>query len=411
VTLSHSGFFNSSKAIAFSNTVDAAIVNNTFVARDVVPAGVSIDLRDTTEQGLTVKNNIFQHVGYSYAYAIHDQLDQLSGGRAFVDYNLYDFIPVGDSATNTVVPGFFHGAAARYPTLMAWQLAVSNDFRSATVAAELVETEALYSLDFHPKSVHGRWKNGTFVKEDDTTSFGVDHGDIYQDVGDEPEQNSDRINIGMYGGTAQASTGSGDAYYETRSLSEEGGTIPLVMGDTYVLVWSSEGFDSNKLVNVEYFNGTKWVTLATGIPAWQEYILFTPDQTYMTANGRWRVSSADNPAESATSEGDISMRFGELRILTAPKLVNGRIRFNWQGGIGGKKYWILYSDDGGQTWHKWSDSENGPAFLNRNHFTLTTTQESYVFEDRTSYASDHRFYRIIEVDIGEDDIIDNYVTE
>lgn len=402
VTVSHSGFINNSRSVAFSNTVDAAIVNNTFVARDVAPAGVSIDLRDTTDQGLTVKNNIFQHVGYSYAYGIHDQLDQLSGGMAFVDYNLYDFIPVGDSATNTVVPGFFHGAAARYPTLMDWQLAVSNDFRSATNAAELVETEALYSLDFHPKSIHGRWKNGSFVKEDDTTSFAVDHGDIYQDVGDEPEQNSDRINIGMYGGTVQASKGSGDAYYETRSLSEEGGTIPLVMGDTYVLVWSSEGFDSNKLVNVEYFNGTKWVTLATGIPAWQEYILFTPDQTYMTANGRWRVSSADNPAESATSEGDISMRFGELRILTAPKLVNGRIRFNWQGGIGGKKYWILYSDDGGQTWHKWSDSENGPAFLNRNHFTLTTTQESYIFEDRTSYRSPHRLYAIVETGIGED---------
>ena len=184
------------------------------------------------------------------------------------------------------------------------------------------------------------------------------------------------------------------------------------MGKTYVLVWSSEGFGSNKLVNVEFFNGTAWVTLASGIPAWQEYVLFTPDQTFMTANGRWRVSSADNPEENATSGGDLSMRYADIRILPETlKMVNGRMRFTWEGGIGGKEYWILYSDDGGQSWHAWSEEENGPAFLNRNHFTFTTTQEKYVFQDRTSYGTDHRWYRIIETNIGEDDLIRQYVTD
>lgn len=403
VTVSHSGFFNSSKAVVLSNTVGTEIVNNTFVARDVAPAGVSIDLQDTTDQGVTLKNNIFHHVGYSYAYGIHGQPDQLSGGHgAFVDYNLYDFVPVGDPEEGSILPSYYHGAAARYPDLMDWQLAMENDYRSATNDAALVETEARYALDFHPLSEYGRWRNGSFVA-DDRTSFAVDHGDVYQEVGDEPDGNSARINIGMYGGTAQASKGPDGAYYETRSLSgEEGETIPLTMGRTYVLVWASEGFDSNKLVTVEYFNGTTWVPLAVSVPAWQEYILFTPDQTYMTANGRWRVSSVDAPAsESATSGGALSMRYCDPQFLTAPKMVNGRMRFTWAGGIGGKEYWILYSDDGARTWRKWSDSENGPAFLNRNHFTLTTTQKSYVFEDRTSYRSPHRLYGIVETEIGE----------
>jgi len=404
VTVSHSGFFNCSKAIAFSNTLDAAAVNNTFVAREVDEAGVAIDLIDTIERGLTLKNNIFQHFGYSYAYGIHDQPDQLSGSVAEVDYNLYDFNTVDE-----IIPSYYHGAADL--SLMDWQLARSNDFRSATNAARLAETEARYALDFHPLSEFGRWNGSDFVA-DSATSFAVDHGDIYQDVGDEQEENSDRVNIGMYGGTAQASKGGGEPYYEIRSLTgEEGDTIPMTMGDTYVLVWSSEGFASDKLVDVEYYNGTEWVVLASGIPAWQEYILFTPDQTYMTASGRWRVTSTDDESERATSTGDITMRYADVHILTAPKQVNGRMRFTWEGGIGGKEYWILYSDDCGETWHRWSDSENGPAFLNRNHFTLTSTQEKYVFEDRTSHLSRHRWYRIVEVDIGDEETIKKYVTE
>ncbi|MBQ7251051.1 MAG: right-handed parallel beta-helix repeat-containing protein [Kiritimatiellae bacterium] len=413
LSLSHSGFFNVSKAVVLSNTVGAEIVNNTFVARDVAPAGVSIDLKDTTDQGVVLKNNIFEQHGYSYAYGIHDEPDQLSGDHgAVVDYNLYDFVSEDDGEGGAIKPSYYHGAAVRCPALMDWQLAANNDYRSATNAAALAETEARYALDFHPLSAYGR-RTASGWTADPVTSFAVDHGDIAQDVGDEPDENSGRINIGMYGGTAQASKGSGEPGYETRSLTGEAGeTIPLVMGKTYVLVWSSEGFDSNKLVNVEFFNGTAWVTLASGIPAWQEYILFTPDQTYMTANGRWRVSTAGNPDESATSEGDLSMRYADIRIIPETlKMVNGRMRFTWEGGIGGKEYWILYSDDGGRTWHAWSDEENGPAFLNRNHFTFTTTQEKYVFEDRTSYGTDHRWYRIIETDIGEDDLIRPYVVD
>lgn len=401
LSLSHSGFFNSPKAVALSNTLDAEVVNNTFVARQVSPAGVSIDLKDTTDRGVTLKNNIFEQHGYSYAYGIHGEPDQLSGAHgAEVDYNLYDFQPDPAGEGESILPSYYHGTARL--SLMDWQLASSNDYRSATAAAALAETEALYALDFHPLSQFGRWTASGFVT-DSGTSFAVDHGDIAQDVGDEQAENSGRVNIGMYGGTAQASKGSGEAYYETRSLTGgEGETIPLTMGRTYVLVWSSEGFESNKLVNVEFFNGTAWVTLAAGIPAWREYILFTPDQTFMTANGRWRVSSADDPSESATSGGDLSLRYSDVRIFPGTmRMVNGRMRFTWEGGIGGKEYRIVYSDDGAQTWHLWSEDENGPAFLNRNHFTLTTTQKSYVFEDRTSYGTTHRLYGIVETEIGE----------
>jgi len=60
--------------------------------------------------------------------------------------------------------------------------------------------------DYHLKSQAGRWDP---VSEawvvDDVTSPCIDAGDPNSPVGDEPEPNGGRINLGAYGGTAQAS--------------------------------------------------------------------------------------------------------------------------------------------------------------------------------------------------------------
>ena len=60
--------------------------------------------------------------------------------------------------------------------------------------------------DYHLKSQAGRWDP---VSEswiiDDVTSPCIDVGDPNSPVGDEPEPNGERINIGAYGGTAEAS--------------------------------------------------------------------------------------------------------------------------------------------------------------------------------------------------------------
>jgi predicted outer membrane repeat protein len=60
--------------------------------------------------------------------------------------------------------------------------------------------------DYHLKSQAGRWdpKSQSWVK-DDVTSPCIDTGDPNSPVGDEPEPNGGRINLGAYGGTAEAS--------------------------------------------------------------------------------------------------------------------------------------------------------------------------------------------------------------
>ena len=60
--------------------------------------------------------------------------------------------------------------------------------------------------DYHLKSEAGRWDP---VSEswviDNVTSLCIDAGDPNSLVGDEPAPNGDRINMGAYGGTAEAS--------------------------------------------------------------------------------------------------------------------------------------------------------------------------------------------------------------
>ncbi|MBN1505338.1 MAG: hypothetical protein JW955_00750 [Sedimentisphaerales bacterium] len=60
--------------------------------------------------------------------------------------------------------------------------------------------------DCHLKSQVGRWEaaSQTWVI-DDVTSPCIDAGDPNSPVGDEPEPNGGRINMGAYGGTAEAS--------------------------------------------------------------------------------------------------------------------------------------------------------------------------------------------------------------
>jgi parallel beta-helix repeat protein/predicted outer membrane repeat protein len=60
--------------------------------------------------------------------------------------------------------------------------------------------------DYHLKSQAGRWDpaSESWV-QDDVTSPCIDAGDPNMSVGDEPEPNGGRINIGAYGGTPEAS--------------------------------------------------------------------------------------------------------------------------------------------------------------------------------------------------------------
>ena len=75
---------------------------------------------------------------------------------------------------------------------------------------ENLEADPLFAdaaaADFHLKSVHGRWSPGKsdWVKDPETSSC-LDAGDPSDTYADEPEPSGERVNLGAYGNTAEAS--------------------------------------------------------------------------------------------------------------------------------------------------------------------------------------------------------------
>jgi hypothetical protein len=77
-----------------------------------------------------------------------------------------------------------------------WDPTMSDDFSGNSRVAG----------DYHLKSRAGRWDpNSDSWIVDDVTSPCIDAGDPNSPVGDEPQPNGGRINIGVYGGTTEAS--------------------------------------------------------------------------------------------------------------------------------------------------------------------------------------------------------------
>ena len=81
------------------------------------------------------------------------------------------------------------------------------DVDDPNIAVEPSDPNAVWiEGDYHLKSQAGRWDpvSESWV-QDDVTSPCIDAGDPNMPVGDEPDPNGDRINMGAYGGTEEAS--------------------------------------------------------------------------------------------------------------------------------------------------------------------------------------------------------------
>jgi hypothetical protein len=387
----NSGFWKTGIGINLANTRTSVMENLTF-ARSTL---AGIQMQNTAAD--TLQNNVFIPDVEAYAYAIGGATSLLA--EANMDYNLYDFRALGS--------GFYAGSTNDYPVpdvdpLRPWHLGMKRDYRSYVGPAQLADPE--FTGDFHPQSSNGRWvatsTGGSWTFVDTNVSWAVDRGNPASDFSREPAVAGGRINLGMYGNTEQASQGDTNAYFEIRSLDAEG--IVLEGVDlSWPMIWSAHMIDGAEWVQVEFSGdgGTNWTPLAV-VPAYQEYYLWTAGLTEQTDNGFWRVVGTN---QSATSQHGFDFIPIEFRIRRSPYPVSGLMRFDWQGGLPGKRYVIRFSDDFGQSWSNWPAKYNGPAPVNMSDFVLATTSTNYVFEDRTSYLKRQRWYRIDPVEEAEEE--------
>ena len=382
-TVRNSAFWRTGFGVSLDGTLDTRLENLTFALPTL--AGIRLEGSEID----VLQNNIFIPDVGAQAYYIGTATSLLT--RAAMDYNLYDF---GRASS-----GFF----LEYTNdLRRWQLAMSNDFRSAVTDHGLAEIE--WTGDFHPLSTNGRWvataTGGDWTMDDASTSWAVDHGDPDSDFSLEPADNGGRINIGMYGNTAQASRGDTNVFFEIRSLDEPG--LRISQNDqVWPMIWSAHLVDGDELVLVQFSGdgGLTWDTLTT-LDAYAEYYVWQASIDFSTGQGRWRVIGVNNSNLVAQSENDFVVQYRDLGILTRPYAVAGLMRFEWEGGIQGRRYEIRYSDDFGKTWYLWEEKYNGPATINKSNFVIPSggSQLTYTFEDRTSYLKRTRWYRIYQFD-------------
>ena len=380
-----SAFWKTGIGVSLINAQTSTLENLTFA----LSTEAGIHLQNTVCDVL--QNNIFMPAADAYAYSIGSATTLLL--NATMDYNLYDFV----SRTNT---GFFAGGNNYYSVMTndpvrRWQLAFGKDYRSAIVPADLADPE--YTGDFHPKSTAGRWDAGGWV-QDETNSWAIDHGHPFHDASREPDPNGARLNVGMYGNTAQASLSATNVYFEARTMNEAGFMVTS-NDQTWVWAWFAHLVDSNETVAVQFSGdcGETWTTV-TNVNAYDEYYVWRASPEFQTAGGSWRVIG--NTLTNLWDANDYCflIRYRDLGISSRPYPVSGLMRFEWEGGIQGRRYEIRYSDDFGKTWQLWEEKYNGPARINKSNFTIPVggSQLSYTFEDRTSYLHRQRWYRIYQ---------------
>lgn len=173
-------------------------------------------------------------------------------------------------------------------SLAAWQNLTGQEWNSLGVDPQFADPAA---LDFHlrTETPEGRYSPalGSWVS-DSITSLLIDGGDPARPVGSETPFNGGRVNIGLYGGTVEASRGRATPWLHAASF-EQGGWAK----GTVTLAWVARNFTGGAPVKLEFSpdGGESWTNLNTNILASAESWSWNTTTFSNTWAGLWRVTA------------------------------------------------------------------------------------------------------------------------
>ncbi len=164
--------------------------------------------------------------------------------------------------------------------------------------------------DFHLKSQAGRW-NGTAWVTDAQTSPAIDSGDPADDYSQEPEPNGDRINMGVYGGTSEASktfsiscpqvTATNDTIYVYGNCATNLTTISSTLNNQTLLnQTSAKQWFLNANLFVNDTNTTLYIN-STDVDYLKINSTTTDDIHYIQNNGTMLIDSVEISSWNSTS--------------------------------------------------------------------------------------------------------------
>ena len=240
------------------------------------------------------------HAGFTntFAYTVDD------GAAITADYNFYALQPGARLAENT-------SFTIEYENMKKWQADTGADTHSVLEDPLFINPS---SGDFHLRSAGGRFvpSSGSYVN-DSNTSWAIDAGRWSEGAGEEPLPNGGRLNVGLYGGTAQASrsiTNATDRGLLVVSL-DDGGLTPREtdVGGIQTLYWLTRSFSTSDLVYLEFSpnNGLDWVVIGSNVNALGGEFPWDTTLHTSTPLGRWRITSQTD-GTSATNGTNFVLR-------------------------------------------------------------------------------------------------------
>jgi hypothetical protein len=195
--------------------------------------------------------------------------------------------------------------------------------------------------DFHlmTETTNGRYVPGAgFSGTDAATSPLIDAGDIASAFANEPPDNGNRVNIGLYGNTEEASVGLADARLLAAQPSRGGwvkGTGWLhwvsynMTGDTVSVYWSPDA-------------GENWNLLTNNIAATNELFTWSAGSVSNTPAAVWRVISDTDTNVLAESSGFFALRSqGPLSIYLNDSDTNAA---QFTSGPGASTNWVATTE-------------------------------------------------------------------
>ncbi len=251
--------------------------------------------------------SVFGSNGYAY---------RVESGVIDADYN--DLYLQGGAYAATVPPtnSPILGSPAvpvLYDSVSRWARDMGRDVHSFTRDPGFANAA---SGDFHLRSQGGHYQptNRTFVSDGDTSSL-IDGGNPAAAYSAEPTPNGSRLNIGMYGNSAEESKTPTNGGVAILSLNDGG----RAEGSSWPLYWEVRGDAAAHTVKLEYSPdaGTTWTTICAGVAASNR--VYSWDSTMFTSSVRalWRIAS-----EMDTNVYDVSDRFFALRNVSFNFFVN-----------------------------------------------------------------------------------------
>ncbi|MBL8338895.1 MAG: right-handed parallel beta-helix repeat-containing protein, partial [Rhodoferax sp.] len=299
---------NSQSGIAITgNTLQ--VINNTVVQ----DAGNAIGIDNASN--IKLFNNILWS-GASFALSVSS--NSQVGFES--DYNLF-------YTTGLAAVGQWQGTSRN--SLSAWRVASFTDANSLFADPQFVDRDGADGVvgfvsalqdgrddDLHLGSLYGSSHGGSLapvrdgvsglpvaaaisVVSDGVQSVGIDRGRASDSSALEPQPNGGFINIGAYGGTAQASRS--PSQYITVFAANGGESVP--QESTYDIRWRAHGFTGNVDIEVSADAGGSWTLLADselndGSYAW----VVNPAQFAVGSRYLVRVTAEVDPAITDVSD-------------------------------------------------------------------------------------------------------------